>query len=98
MARVQRAIGILEHHLKLSLQRGAPRVDRERADLDAVEADTARGRDLEAAQHLRDRRLAAAGLAHDRERLPPPRRELDVEDRANRRARSPESEALPGRI
>src|SRR5947209_6004240 len=59
---------------------------------------SARARDLEAAQHFRDRRVAAAGLAHDRKRLPAPRRELDVEDRANRRARSPEPEALPGRV
>ncbi len=84
VTRIQGAIGVLEHHLKLALQRGAPRVDGERTHLDAVEGDAARGRDLEAAQHLRDRRFAAAGFADDRERPAARRREVDVGDRPHR--------------
>src|SRR5262249_12051017 len=95
--RVQGAIGILEHHLELPLQRGGARVDGQRPDLDAVEHDRAGCRDLEPAQHLRDGRLAAAGLTHDRERAPARGRELDVRYRAHRAARTAEP-APPGLV
>src|SRR5262249_42193256 len=74
-------------------------VDGERADLDAVQRHAAGGRHLDAAQHLGERRLAAARLADDGERLTPRRREIDVGERADRRTGATEPTATtPGLV
>src|SRR5438876_1293984 len=85
VARVERALGVLEDHLKLPPQRAAAAVDAEPADLGAVEHDVAIRGDLDAGQHLRERGLAAARLADDRERLATTGDDVDGTQRAHRR-------------
>src|SRR5262249_60876385 len=78
--------------------RGAGAAAGERAALDAVGRPAAAGRRLDAAQHLGQRRLAAARLADDGQRLTPTRREIDVDERADRRTRATEPAATTPRL
>ena len=77
--RVQRRIGVLEHHLGAAadlaelVRVGVAHVDAIEADLTAVRLD-------EADEAPGERRLAAAGFADEPERLVPPDRERDVID------------------
>src|SRR6185369_11682003 len=68
LARVQARVGVLEDHLHLAAQR--PQLARaELADPLAVEADVAGGRLEQPHDAAAERRLAAAGLADQAERL-----------------------------
>ena len=67
-ARVERAHRVLEHHLHVPPV-GAARRPVERRDVLPAEEDFAPGNRLEEHERLRDRRLAAAALAHDAERF-----------------------------
>ncbi len=64
-AGVQRGVRVLKHHLHLT----AVVVHVLLRDLRAVEADGSAGRLVEMQQRPADRRLAAAGLAHEAQRL-----------------------------
>jgi hypothetical protein len=89
--RVERGIGILEHHLHAAAQRAKFRLAR---DLDAVEADGAAG-GLDQPQHqARGRGLAAAGFADERQRLAARDREGDAIHRAHYAAGAAEQPAL----
>ena len=70
LARVQRRVRVLEDHLHLAAQRLAARAPRERRDVAAVERDRARSSASSSrSDQPRGRRLAAARLADDAERL-----------------------------
>ena len=79
LSRVQRRVGVLEDELDFAPDVLRPGVDgrRERASL---ERQLARERTEQAADGARDRRLAAAGLADERERLAFAQIERDVAD------------------
>jgi hypothetical protein len=76
-ARVERRIGVLEHGLHAPRQR-APR---HLANVLARDPDRPRGRRQQAEQHPRQRRLARARLADDREDLALLDRQIDARDR-----------------
>ena len=67
---------------------GGERLEREVADVDAVDPHRALGRVVEARDEVAERRLAGAGLADDRRRRPRRDRELDALERPGRRRRS----------
>jgi hypothetical protein len=72
--RVERAVGVLENHLRVAPEQ-PQRVAVEQRDVAPREADLARGR-LDQPQHAApDRRLAGAGFASDPEHLARPHRE-----------------------
>ena len=80
-ARVQRRVGILEDHLHAPAQRrvvGAAALARH---VVAIERDRARGRRIETDHQARHRRLATAGLAHQREGLALGDLDVDAVDR-----------------
>ena len=82
LARVQRGVGILKDHLHLTPQRPHP-PPREAGDLPTLEADRARSW-LQQLQHgAAERRLAAARLADQAQRLAPADGEADVIDRSH---------------
>ena len=82
LARVERGVGVLEDHLHLAPQR--PHLPpREAGDLAPVEADRARGRLDQLQDRAAERRLAAARLADQAERLAAPDAEADAVDRAD---------------
>ena len=68
LARVQRRLRVLEDHLHLPSQ-GAQLAPAGVTDVTAAEADRSRGRLEQADQSARERRLAAARLADDTQRL-----------------------------
>ena len=80
LARIERAIGILEDDLDIAPQslEGSARL--EARDVDAVDDQGARGRRLDHGDDAGKRRLAAAGFADDRECLPGLEREADAVD------------------
>ncbi len=69
MRRVQRAVGILEHHLDRGdvLGRAAPH--RNTGEIDAVETDLPAGRAIEAGEDAGEGRFAGTGFADDRDDL-----------------------------
>ena len=82
LPRIERRIGVLEDHLHLASQRTEPTVGQVR-DVLALEPDRS-GCRIEETQHQAGcRRLAAAGLADDPERLASADRQRDVFDRVN---------------
>src|SRR5581483_12075658 len=68
LPRVERRIRVLEHELDLAAQLLRAGVDRRR-DVAPLERELPRERPQEPADRARDRRLAATGLADERERL-----------------------------
>ena len=81
------ADGVVEQHgvLRDHADRGAQRLLRHVADVLAVDQDAAAGHVVEAEQQPRDRRLAGAGRADDRDRLAGRHLEADaLEDRPRR--------------
>ena len=93
-ARVQGRPRILEHRLDPGAELAQLRAG-ERVDVAAVEEHAPGGRPLEAKQEARGRRLAAAGLADEAERLLASDREADAVDRLHV-ARRPGDEQAPG--
>src|SRR6266446_2025003 len=91
LARIQRRVRILEHHLDAPPMNAQPRT-REFRQVDAVELDCARRRPLEPDEQPRERRLAAAALADDAERFAT----VDLERHAGERSQWPTTAA--GRI
>jgi len=88
-ARVERAEGVLEHDLHAPPQ--PPHlVGRQRPDVDPVEHDAPGGQLEQAQDAARDRRLAAARLAHQTERLAAAHGEGDVVNGMHDVARPPE--------
>ena len=77
MARIERIEGILEHHLDRRHGLDVAHLDAGRLDFGVGERDLARACRLQAEQDLRERRLAAAGLTDDRDRLAFARLEAD---------------------
>jgi hypothetical protein len=69
LARIERAVGILEHDLHLLAQL-APVLACDVGDVDPLDFERARARLLDQRQEARERALAAAGLADHRERTP----------------------------
>ncbi len=98
VARIERAVGILEDHLEPAPERAAARVDAQVADLHALERHAAGRRHLDAAHHLGQRRLPAARLPDDRERLTPLGRQAHVVKRAHGRPRAAEPPTPPPRL
>ena len=86
VARVERAVGVLEHHLDAALERERPRFHAGRGHLGALELDVAGARRLEAGEHLGQCGLAAARLADDREGLTFRGVQIDAAEGADRRA------------
>ena len=84
-ARVERRVRILEHHVHVAAQR-PQRAAREVRDVRAVQPDRAVGRRDEPHDAVRDRALAAAGLADEPERA---RRARSRTTRRRPRARRP---------
>ena len=82
LARVERRVRVLEDHLHLAPERPqlAPR---ERRDVGAVEADRAARRLVQPHEQPAERRLPAARLADDAERLAAPDLERDAVDRVD---------------
>jgi hypothetical protein len=78
--RVQRAVGVLEDDLDAPAHRPERR-RRERGELLPLEAHRPAGRPLELENAAPCRGFAAAGLAHEPERLAAPDREADAVDR-----------------
>ena len=95
-ARIERRVRVLEHHLHALAVR-AHRAGVEMRDVLAVEADRAGGRLDQAQQQRADRRLAAAGLADEAERLARRDREADAVDRLDRRTDRREQPAAAAR-
>ncbi len=92
-AGVERGVGVLEDHLDVAphrLQRPAGQP----GDVLALVADLARGGPLQVHQHPGHRRLAAAGLADDAQRLAPVQVEGDAVDRLDGADLPPEQDAL----
>ena len=81
-ARIQARVGVLEDHLEAPPQVQHFRAARDLAEIDAVEDDRTAGGLVEAADETRDRRLAAARFAHERERVAALDREAHAIDRA----------------
>jgi hypothetical protein len=69
LARVERAVRILEHHLHRAAQQTL-RLRRHVHRVDAVQRERARARRLEQRDDAGERRLAAAGFTDDRQRAP----------------------------
>ncbi len=82
VARVQRRVRVLEDHLHPPAQRPHLALAQVR-DVGAVEADRAAGRLVQAQQRPADRRLAAARLADEPERLAALDRQRDAVDRVH---------------
>ena len=82
LARVERLVGILEHHLHARPDR-AQCPSRERRDVGAAEHDPAAARFLQAEDRPRDGGLPAARLSDEREHLPRSDVEGDAVDRAH---------------
>ena len=83
LARIQRRVGILEDHLDLAPQRGQL-ATLQVGHLAPVDLDAAVRRGQQARNQPRRRRLPAAGLADDPERLAAADVERDAIDRADR--------------
>ena len=80
-ARVEAGVGVLEHHLDAAAQPLAHLRLLRVGHRDAVDHDLARGRRQQADHHARDRGLARAGFADEREGLALPDVEGDAVDR-----------------
>src|SRR6185312_15786529 len=89
-ARVERRVRILKHDLHVAA-RTAHAAAREREDVFAAEPHGSRRRFDQTQQAASGRRLAAAGLADEPERLAAVDREADAVDRLDERARAQKS-------
>ncbi len=96
-ARVQRAHGVLEDHLHPAPQ-GVHVARAGLGDVGTGEADRAAGRLDEPQQRAAQRRLPAAGLANEPERLAAPDLEVDAVDRAHVADRAPHHPAPDGEV
>ena len=90
MARIERAIRILEHHLERAAERRRAGVDRRLPHLGPRQPDAPGRRRLEPGQDLGQRRLPAPRLADDAEGLAGPGDEADAVQRADDAAADPE--------
>ena len=90
VARVERAVGVLEDHLDRALDRGRPRLDADRTNLVALELDPAFARGFETYQDLGEGGLPAPGFADDGKRLTLRRRQIHAIQRPHRGAPRPE--------
>src|SRR5262249_2059788 len=95
-ARIERAVWILEDDLDAAPQCPELLV-LELGEVDAVIEDFAGGRPLEQQDAPAGRRLAATTLAHQPQRLPPAKREVDAVDRPNLADRAAREDALADR-
>src|SRR6266404_7533636 len=91
-ARVQRRVRVLKDDLHVAPHR-AEIASGQREDVAAVERDGARRRLGEAQDTTSERRLAAAGLADDAERLARPHRQVDARDGVDGRPGTAEKSA-----
>ena len=97
LARVQRRVRVLEDHLHLAPVRAQP-PPRQRRDVAAAEVHRARRRLVQPHEQTAERRLAAAGLADDAERLAAPNLERDAVDRVDDVAAAAERRAAHGEV